>query len=740
MILYKIIISILLLSLISIHVESQDFFYYLDNRKIDLIPDYSEFYVVCQKNNEQRFISNVKNKFTESNIIQIKNCVYKIKSNKSPTIYNNISKLEGTISVYPSRYTKQNIGLNINNSLICLPKKGVSIDRILTEFKMYSPILVETFNVGYAFKYLINIDYSYNVIDVSNYLQESGLVEFSNPGFIHEIELNETSDGSNDISIETSDCLTDPYFEPNDTYYWDKQWYLKRCEAIRAPYAWVLTQGSQDVIVAILDMGFALQHPEFTGKYLGQYNAIANNSNVDPNCYERHGTRVAGILGAITDNNNGIASIGYNTKFLPIKIISVSEAYPHSQTLYEPDLIRAEQYLINNYSTANIIALNCSWQIAPTPNVEALLQNLRNNLRGGKGASMVFCSGNEGSNTIWYPASSQYTIGVGGSYLYTSGIVPHSVQKKWPGANYGQDLDLVAPAARMFTTDLPGSTGCDNPDYTFSPENVNGTSYAAPLVCGAIALMASINPDLTRAQFESIIMTNTNKFGGYSYNENHQFGTWNNEVGYGVLDVFACVSNIPIHNLCINGPVVISNQHPVYSATNSVTATCNNSTFVITNTGSVEFQAGNSISLLPGFQAITGSNFRAYLQASDNDNFSDLNNTALYQNKIIFSSNSVVKPKILPNAFSLFQNYPNPFNPSTLIQYGLKGNVNVKITVYDILGRVIKTLVNDFQDAGYRSVIWDGTNNFGSSVATGLYIYKIVAGNFVESKKMLLLK
>jgi hypothetical protein len=94
----------------------------------------------------------------------------------------------------------------------------------------------------------------------------------------------------------------------------------------------------------------------------------------------------------------------------------------------------------------------------------------------------------------------------------------------------------------------------------------------------------------------------------------------------------------------------------------------------------------------------------------------------------------------VPLEFSLSQNYPNPFNPTTLVQYSLKENVNVKITVYDILGRIVKTLVNEYQDAGYRSVMWDGTNSGGSQVSTGLYIYKIEAGSFIESKKMLLVK
>lgn len=94
----------------------------------------------------------------------------------------------------------------------------------------------------------------------------------------------------------------------------------------------------------------------------------------------------------------------------------------------------------------------------------------------------------------------------------------------------------------------------------------------------------------------------------------------------------------------------------------------------------------------------------------------------------------------IPKEFSLSQNYPNPFNPKTNIKYGLKHDVQVKITVYDIMGRVVKTLVDEYQTAGYKSVIWDGTNGSNREISSGVYFYKIEAGSFVSTKKMLLLK
>ena len=93
-----------------------------------------------------------------------------------------------------------------------------------------------------------------------------------------------------------------------------------------------------------------------------------------------------------------------------------------------------------------------------------------------------------------------------------------------------------------------------------------------------------------------------------------------------------------------------------------------------------------------------------------------------------------------PNQFKLNQNYPNPFNPSTFLSYYLPQDGFVNITVYDIIGRRVKIVVNYSQSSGYKLVEWNGTNNEGQSVAAGVYLYSIEAGKFRQSKKMILLK
>ena len=94
----------------------------------------------------------------------------------------------------------------------------------------------------------------------------------------------------------------------------------------------------------------------------------------------------------------------------------------------------------------------------------------------------------------------------------------------------------------------------------------------------------------------------------------------------------------------------------------------------------------------------------------------------------------------IPQIFALHQNYPNPFNPTTQIKYDLPEDALVSITIYDIMGRSIRSLVNSQQTAGYRSIQWNATNNLGEPVSAGMYIYTIQAGEFRQVKKMILLK
>jgi len=115
----------------------------------------------------------------------------------------------------------------------------------------------------------------------------------------------------------------------------------------------------------------------------------------------------------------------------------------------------------------------------------------------------------------------------------------------------------------------------------------------------------------------------------------------------------------------------------------------------------------------------------------------------IYFDNISFYSNSVGidnRSETFPQGFVLEQNFPNPFNPSTTLRYELPEDGLVNVTIYDMMGRQVSTLLSSHQTAGYKSIQWNATNDFGKPVSAGVYLYQIQAGEFVQTKKMVLLK
>jgi hypothetical protein len=99
-----------------------------------------------------------------------------------------------------------------------------------------------------------------------------------------------------------------------------------------------------------------------------------------------------------------------------------------------------------------------------------------------------------------------------------------------------------------------------------------------------------------------------------------------------------------------------------------------------------------------------------------------------------------VDARVAPVATKLMGNYPNPFNPSTSINYALSEDGFVSLKIYNTLGEEVASLVNEYQVAGIKSAVWNGRNDAGVSVASGIYIYRLTAGNVVLSEKMLFMK
>jgi hypothetical protein len=102
--------------------------------------------------------------------------------------------------------------------------------------------------------------------------------------------------------------------------------------------------------------------------------------------------------------------------------------------------------------------------------------------------------------------------------------------------------------------------------------------------------------------------------------------------------------------------------------------------------------------------------------------------------------NSVVGPDPVPPRYELMPNYPNPFNPSTTIRYRIGSREHVELSVYDVSGALVRTLVDGVKNVGAYTLEWNGRDDAGNTVSSGVYFYRLVAGNFSDVRKMTLVR
>ena len=150
---------------------------------------------------------------------------------------------------------------------------------------------------------------------------------------------------------------------------------------------------------------------------------------------------------------------------------------------------------------------------------------------------------------------------------------------------------------------------------------------------------------------------------------------------------------------------------------------------------------GQVIAVYPEYELVIGAQSDIF-GSEDIDSHSNLLNDRINSIATIFEGYQYYDDSAVqsPSSFKLYSNYPNPFNPVTTLGYDLPENRLVNITIYDMLGNVINQLVNEVQNSGYKSIQWNATNNQGKPVSAGLYLFKIQTGDFVDTKKMILLK
>ena len=288
------------------------------------------------------------------------------------------------------------------------------------------------------------------------------------------------------IAFAEPDMLVEPSEAVSDDPQFPNEWHL---QAIEAPTAWDTSTGS-GVTVAILDTGVDPTHPDLMNRLVPGWNAVSLNDDTAP--VNRHGTQVAGIVGAETNNGVGVASVAYGVHLMPIRVTNSSDGFA-----YDSDIARALTWAADNGAQV----ANISFDVNGSAAVSAAAQYLRS-----KGGVVVVAAGNISSRDPGY-GENPYMISV-------SGTTSSDARATWSG--WGAHVDVSAPGAYLPTTKSGGG-------YS----TVSGTSFASPVAAGVAALIMGANSTLVPSEVESLLDSTADDLGSAGWDPYFGFGRVN---------------------------------------------------------------------------------------------------------------------------------------------------------------------------------------------------------------------
>ena len=423
-------------------------------------------------------------------------------------------------------------------------------------------------------------------------LKHSITLKSANPNLDKEFNIFDGEINFIEKICDTKNPLT---YEPND-YRIGGSTYCDHLDFIKAPQAWEITKGDPRILIGITDTYIEPTHDEF--KY--QISQILQNSSA-----QYHGVAVSGCAAGHTDNNIGMSAVGFNSK------IVFSSNWGNVE-----EVLRIAQI-------PGVRVINCSWlSCYPLITEEAAYTEIRDIhnvvVTAGAGNYATQC----GSTTSYvYPASYDAVISVTsvGHSNERGTIAPDGSKPLWKDCHesyigdkvytfhHNDKVDICAPGYRVTAPNIGNSYRGD----------CWGTSFSAPMVAGACALVASVNPCLTAAQIQNIVVSAADS-SIYNIPENADYI---GKLGKGRLDVYAAVKKalelgtIYVQNKSYSGNYEESAQTEIkagYAVTNSMSFGN-----VVINTGSnVTFKATRNIELSDGFEVQAGATFNAEVNES----------------------------------------------------------------------------------------------------------------------------
>jgi thermitase len=271
---------------------------------------------------------------------------------------------------------------------------------------------------------------------------------------------------------------------PNDPWYANWEWHLRK---IQAPSAWSINTGSANVVIAVLDTGVDGAHADLSSKLISGWNVYDNNS--DTRDVNGHGTLVAGVAAASSNNGMGVASVAWSCRIMPVRI-SDTNGFASFSSMASGLAWAADH---------GARVANLSYRASASSTVGAAAQYFLS-----RGGVVAVAAGNEG--VFDSSPDNPYLLTVGGT---------DSNDLLYAWSNTGNNLDLVAPGSAYTTVKGGGYSAA------------SGTSIAAPIVAGLAALVVSANPNLTGDEVQTILKQSTDELGAPGWDSSFGWGRVN---------------------------------------------------------------------------------------------------------------------------------------------------------------------------------------------------------------------
>lgn len=540
---------------------------------------------------------------------------------------------------------------------------------------------------------------------------------------------------------------------PDDTFYeTGAHWNLDK---IKMPEAWDISTGSNSIIVAVVDAGIDIDHPDLQNNIWNNtgYCFTGGECDADPGD-DYHGTAVAGIIAAKLNNDLGVSGMAggwtsENVQTNGVQLMSLRAGY--GSDIDDAAAAAAIEFAVSNGARV----INCSFNKEKANDIIPSLNSAIDNAVNTDNVLVVFSAGNRTcencSNDIFWPANKPnvFTVGATTENDYRK-IINDGTGEYW-GSKYGSKLDVVAPGINIPTTDNFGIAGLKSTNYN---PNFNGTSAAAPHVSALAALLLSVDPELSNSELKNIISSTADEVLGMNGN------SFSNEYGHGRINAFNALSSIsitappPPTNLIITNPTHYGN-HPDLQWWASSGATSYNvyrqesnapPWDLIGNTSSTSY-TDDEVFILNQYHW-NSDEYIYQVKAVNTGGESNPSNTASVWGESYYKQRDEITDIInpIPEAYALESNYPNPFNPTTTIKYELPEASSVFLVIYDLRGNEVTHWTLATESAGYKRKTWDATNKNGNKVPGGMYLLKMTAESkesrkfFYKTMKMVLLK